>query len=322
MNQVEAPFTPRRLDVVVGPHMGSAGCPRLRALYDNAQHKRWRPELDIEWPSSIGFGRTVHPTGPLELQACRLEPFACHNDDLWTQFRWEFQSWLVCQSYHGEQAALSAAACLTAVLTSPDERAAAASQVEDEARHAQAFQMYIARYLPRPYPLTGPLKELLVLALAERDLSYMLIGMQIIVEGLADAVFRMGERTFMDDVIRSLLRRIVIDEARHVALGVSLLKQRLCDDSAAELQRREDFILSMAHLISKRFLMQDLWERLEVESRSAKHFVEHAQLMIDFRRVAFYRVASVLDRIGLLTPTVACGLVGMGLLRKEFRRSS
>jgi P-aminobenzoate N-oxygenase AurF len=311
------PVSDRRIGVVIGPDWPGAGSPKLRALYRRSQDDHWQPETDVDWPATIDFGRAVPVRSMLESQATMLEPFASHGSELWSQFRWELQSWLVCQSYHGEQAALSGAACLTAVLTDSDTRLAAAAQVADEARHVLAFQLYISRYLRRPYGLSPSLNQVLQQALADGDWSYSLLGMQVMVEGLADAVFRMGEHTFMDPVIRSVLRRVAADEARHVAFGTMLLKERCREDCQAEIRRREDFILTMAQSIGQRFLLEDLWERLGVDPRSGRRFAQESPLMLEFRRLAFSRVVSILRVIGLLTPAVVDGLCKLGLTKRD-----
>lgn len=307
----------RRLAVVVGAEWPDARSSKLHALYRRAQDDPWQPERDLDWPATINFGRHVPVRNAIEAQATTLAPFVAHGPELWSRFRWELQAWLVCQSYHGEQAALSGAACLTAVLTDSDARLAAAAQVADEARHVLAFQLYIGRYLQQPYGLSPSLNQVLQQALADADWSYGLLGMQVMVEGLADAVFRMGEHTFMDPVIRALLRRVAADEARHVAFGTMLLRERCGEDCDAEVRRREDFILTMARSIGQRFLLEDLWERLEVDPLDGRRFSEQAPLMREFKRVAFARVVSILRVIGLLTPAVFEGLCKLGLAKRD-----
>lgn len=311
------PVSERCMGVVVAPAWSQTGSPKLHALYRRAQDEHWRPEHDVDWSATIEFGRAVPVRNALEAQATMLEPFVQHGNELWSRFRWELQAWLICQSYHGEQAALSGAACLTAVLTDSDERLVAAAQVADEARHVLAFQLYISRYLERPYGLSPSLNQVLQQALADADWSYSLLGMQVMVEGLADAVFRMGEHTFMDPVSRSLLRRVAADEARHVAFGTMLLRERCREDSEAEVRRREDFILTMARSIGQRFLLEDLWERLDVDALSGRRFTQEAPLMLEFRRLAFSRIVSILRVIGLLTPVVVDGLCKLGLARRD-----
>jgi hypothetical protein len=86
------------------------------------------------------------------------------------------------------------------------------------------------------------------------------------------------------------------------------------DMTRAELVDREDLVLEAAYLTRRRFLLEDVWERLDVPRADGVAYAATDQLMTKYRQTIFTKVVSALHGIGLLTERVRAGLAGLGLL--------
>jgi hypothetical protein len=195
-----------------------------------------------------------------------------------------------------------------------DSKFYAASQAADEARHVEAFARYVRDKVPAGYPVSGPLETLIAHILADRRWDVTALGMQIMVEALAMAAFRLADTTFHDDLIKSITRLVARDEARHISFGVLSLGGIYRDMTRAELADREDLVLEAAYLTRRRFLLEDVWERLDVPRADGVAYAATDQLMTKYRQTIFTKVVSALRGIGLLTERVRTGLGDLGLL--------
>ena len=72
------------------------------------------------------------------------------------------------------------------------------------------------------------------------------LGMQMMVEALAMAAFRMANSTFHDDLIKQITRLVARDEARHVRSGCCRWRGMYAGMTPAELADREDIVLDAA----------------------------------------------------------------------------
>src|SRR5206468_9874688 len=90
---------------------------------------------------------------------------------------------------HGEQGALMVAAQLVNAVPHTDAKFYAATQTMDEARHVEVFAKYIKK-LDESRPIAPALKHILDATLQTDDWMKKLVGMQIVVEGLALYSFR------------------------------------------------------------------------------------------------------------------------------------
>src|SRR5207249_2562794 len=85
---------------------------------------------------------------------------------------------------HGEQGALMVAAQLVNAVPHTDAKFYAATQTMDEARHVEVFAKYIGK-LDEVRPIAPSLRRLLDATLQTGNWMHKLVGMQIVVEGLA-----------------------------------------------------------------------------------------------------------------------------------------
>ena len=137
----------------------------------------------------------------------------------------------------GELAAWRISAQLADRLEPLEAKLAATSQVHDEARHFYVLYDYLQALDYDPHSLDPRSRALLEAVLGEEDLTFKLIGMQLVIEALAVAIFGAVRRTDCEPVLCELLRYYEKDEARHIGLGIQHLPERLRGARATLLAR-------------------------------------------------------------------------------------
>jgi hypothetical protein len=182
----------------------------------------------------------------------------------------------------------------------------------DEARHVEVFARYLDMKLTGHYPINAHLKMLLddIIADSRWDMTY--LGMQIMVEGLALAAFGFMHMLTEDPLLKKLLRYVMSDEARHVAFGVLSLKEYYGELTDAELRERQEFAFEAAVRMRDRFLQQEVWDRMGIDSRP----VIRSMLAVPpeenvFQQMLFSKIVPNCRKLGLLD---ASG----GWLRRRF----
>jgi hypothetical protein len=293
--------------------------PPMKALYDRAITEQWNPDTAVDWKIEVDFGSRLPASSNFSYRSFLQSPMAPYGRPMWDTFRWEFQAWLISQFLHGEQGALLAAARLVETAPELDSKYCAASQVTDEARHTDVFSRYLRDNIPEPYPISSGLESLLLDTLADSRWDIVMLGMHLVIEAIALATFRLANDVFHDELARAIVRLVARDEARHLSYGVLSLDGFYAQLSPPELRDREDFVLEAAQLMGRRFLLEDIWERLGIDQGEGREFAKGSELMVLFRQAIFAKVVTSLRRVGLLTPDVRSGLAKQGLVSATAR---
>lgn len=281
---------------------------RMASLYESAKRSQWNASTDIDWSLEVAYGSPLPDDSMFAMTAFYKSPLVRFGRPMWDAFRWELQSWMVSHFLHGEHAALIAAGRLVETLADVDAKFCAATQAVDEARHIEAFSRYLREKVPDPYQPSSALSSLLSSILSDSRWDVVSLGMQIVIEAVAMAAFRLADHTFHDDLIRQICRLVGRDETRHVSFGVLSLEQLYGELDRHELADREELVLESASVIRHQFLLDDIWERLGVDRAAGAEFAADNDLMIQYRRAVFARVVKSLARIGLMTERVAGGM--------------
>jgi hypothetical protein len=120
---------------------------------------------------------------------------------------------------HGEQGALNLSASLCHVLKDQGAQEYAANQTREEARHVTAFAKYIKSRWGRPVACGPALQDLLVDIIGSPEVYKKIIGMQMLVEGLAMGAFATFYQKLNDPLGRKLMQLVMTDEAFHHKFG-------------------------------------------------------------------------------------------------------
>lgn len=286
----------------------------LETLYARSKKAQWNAATDIDWSLDVPYGDRLPDGSTFGATSYENSPFAARGRASWDAFRWEFQNWMVSQFLHGEQAAMIAAARLVEAMPDVEHKLYAAAQGADEARHVEAFSRYIDLGIPIPYTVSAPLEALMSDLLTDSRWDITALGMQVLIEALAMAAFRTADAVFNDMLIKQITRFVARDEARHLSFGITSLREAYVGMTSGEIRERESFVLEAAQLMRRRFLLEDIWERMEVPRAAGVRYAESDPVMTVYRHTIFAKIISALSQIGLLTDRVRDGLVALELV--------
>jgi len=149
--------------------------------------------------------------------------------------------WVLSQILHGEQGALSLSASLCHVLKDPGAQEYAANQTREEARHVTGFTNYIKARWGSPYPV-GPTLGRILEQIVSSDVVYKkIVGMQMMIEGLAMGAFGMAHQDTNDPLLKTLLKFTMSDEAFHHKFGKIWADRTVPKLSESERYKVEDW---------------------------------------------------------------------------------
>jgi hypothetical protein len=289
-------------------------------LYRRAKAGQWDAD-DLDW------GRSVDPENPEVplLPDDFFDPAALREFGIRltpaeeTRLRYSMCAWMLSQFLHGEQGALFAAAQVTEAVQFFDGKMYGSTQVLDEARHVEVFLRYLETKLERLYQINDNLFVIIDSLMADSRWDMKFLGMQIMVEGLALGAFGMLYQMTGEPLLRSALRNVIQDEARHVHYGVVALREHIRDElSDSERREREDWTFEVALLMRNRFMAYEVYEEWfegRISRAQWRKVVSQAPGMERFRQVMFSRMVPNLRAIGLMSPRIQGAYREVGLMQ-------
>jgi hypothetical protein len=279
--------------------------PGLRKLYEKAKTGQWNGSTDLDWDTPVDIEATI--TADQALIGAGIDPsiyvgtpLEKWNEKQWLEFGIESRRWMVSQFLHGEQGALICTAKIVETVPWYDAKLYASTQVMDEARHVEVFARYLDEKLGGGYQVNAHLRLLLddIVNDSRWDMTY--LGMQIMVEGLALAAFGFMHQLTGEPLLKKLLRYVMSDEARHVAFGVISLKEVYDGMTDAEIQDRQEFAFEAAVRMRDRFLQQEVWEKMGVNTREIVPLVMVDPTRRLFQQMLFSKIVPNCKKLGLL----------------------
>jgi len=114
---------------------------------------------------------------------------------------------------------LSLSASLCHILREPGAQEYAANQAREEARHVTAFAKYIHARWGSPLRAGGTLAGLMREVVVAPEVYKKLIGMQMLIEGLAMGAFATIHMRTNDPLLRRMVQMVMTDEAFHHKFG-------------------------------------------------------------------------------------------------------
>ncbi|MCB1645422.1 MAG: ferritin-like domain-containing protein [Pseudomonadales bacterium] len=206
---------------------------KVMDLYRRAKQNQWDSD-QLDWDVSID------PSNPImrrentqyfdmpffrKFSAQQQEAFTAHST-----------AQVLSQFLHGEQGAVLTASTITHGVGDIPAKYYAASQTMDEARHVEVYDRYVKK-IAIHYPVVAWLKKLIDTALQTENVHKVMIGMNMIVEGLALGAFNNMYRQTEEPLLKSLTFNVMRDESRHVSFGHAFLGPRV---AAMHQDDRED----------------------------------------------------------------------------------
>jgi hypothetical protein len=287
----------------------------LRALYAKAKRSQWNPDTLLPWSTDVDLD--AHPVDQVMHPLFGTPLYARMTQKEIDDSSKEMFSWMLSQFMHGEQGALFAASQLVLAVPDTDSKFYAATQVVDEGRHVEVFARYLREKVRFSYPVSPHLKKLLDLILVDSRWDMKLLGMQIMVEGLALASFGMMRTVVHEPLLQQLIQYVMLDEARHVAYGVLSLRDHYRDMKESERREREDFVYEAAVLMRDRFLFEPVWEKLGMPVAECAAAARDSESQKLFRQMLFSKIVPALKKMDLLTPRQRERFAKLGILQFE-----
>ncbi len=296
---------------------------RIRKLYELGKRLNWNASFDIHWDQTPDW-QEAEPWDEEQIERWLTDnpwngyaPWDAMTAERRVEYFFHIHAWSLSQFLHGEQGALLVASQLASSAPTFDAKLYAASQTFDEARHVEVFNRYLKTKVGFRYPVTRGLKDLLDKILTDERWDLKFIGMQVILEGLALAVFHSARNDTNDPVLKELLYLVIRDEARHVTFGVNYLEDFIQTLSEEEREDRAQFAYEACVASRDRLIATDVFRYFGWDVDEAKRVLVERGINADFQTRLYERVIPNLKRIGLLTERIRPKFEEMGVLDFE-----
>jgi hypothetical protein len=175
-----------------------------------------RKYIDFDQTFDLG-AKTIMPMGFFPIFSTRIGDRMSEADKI--RFANEASRWQISSILHGEQGALALSASLCHILRDPGAQEYAANQTREEARHVTAFSAYIKARWGKPVKVGPALGNLLNELVSSPLVWKKLVGMQLLVEGLAMGAFATFFKETRDPLMKHLMQMVMTDEAFHHKFG-------------------------------------------------------------------------------------------------------
>jgi hypothetical protein len=229
---------PAMLDVERYGRRSTAFDKIISATHDHFWDPLDKKYIDFAAPWDMENAYIIPPRMSLELQTAI-------GDKLSEQQKIKFMNTTVLFSMssilHGEQGALALSASLCHILKDPGAQEYAANQTREEARHVTAFAAYIKARWGKPTPVGPALGNLLVEMVGSPYVWKKLVGMQMLVEGLAMGAFATFYTYAEDPLLKRLCQLVMTDEAFHHKFGKIWADRTIPKLSEDERNKIEDW---------------------------------------------------------------------------------
>lgn len=239
--------------------------------------------------------------------------------------------WSISQLLHGEQGALNLSSSLCDIFLDPGAQEYAANQVREEARHVHAFTLYMkARFNGEIEPVGDTLGGLLKDVIASPLVYQKIVGMQMLVEGLAMGAFMTFHTRSNDPLLRRLCQLIMTDEAFHHKFGKIWAHETVPGLPQAEHDAVEDWaeecfqklLFNLINAEQRRGLYPKYgldWEWVRGAINEAVTDEDRREAMMDNSDI-FRTLIKTLDNAGIITERTRStyeNWVDMGALKAE-----
>jgi P-aminobenzoate N-oxygenase AurF len=296
--------------------------PDLRRLYENAKRDQWNAARDIDWTTPVDLGRGIFADELVDgygtATLTRLEPAR------FAELNVEFSCWRLSQLLHGEEGAMLACSQLVDMVPGNDAKFFQATQVVDEARHTEVLSRYLLdKCGGRIYPLTGNIKTLFDYILGHGKWFVKTVGLQLLAETFAVALFRMLAETAKDPLLREICKRILLDESRHMGFSILALPEQIRSLGPGELRELEEFTREAIRLVLSGQFPREAYEAVGMSAAEIEEIRrvrkeqavggDAAYFRKLFKREMHTTVVTNLNKVGLLNERTAGFLREIGI---------
>jgi hypothetical protein len=293
--------------------------PEMAELYARAKRGQWDGD-SLPWHTSVDLddpGLHLLPIDGLDVSVLERNGVKLNAKET-QRLTQSMAAWMLSQFLHGEQGALMAAAQVTECVPFFDGKLYGATQVVDEGRHVEVFRRYLDEKLEKTYQINDNLFVIIDALMRDARWDMKFLGMQIMVEGLALGAFSIMYKMTAEPLLKTLLKYVIQDEARHVHYGVVALREHIKQLSERERREREQWTFEVALLMRNRFMAYEVYEEWfegRLPRAAWREMIESSPAMREFRQVMFSRLMPNLREIGLMSSKVTADYDRVGLLK-------
>jgi hypothetical protein len=198
------------------------------------------------------------------------------------------------------------------------------TQVVDEARHAEVLSRYLLEKCDgRIYPMSQNIKQLFDYLLGQGKWFIKTAGLQLVAETFAVGLFRMLAETSQDPLLKTISKRILLDESRHMGFSVIGLPDMIASLSPSDFAELEDFTAEACRLVLRGQFPRPAFEkvgfsqseideiqRYRIENAKSNDYVLFRQI---FRREMYTQVVSNMKKVGLMSDRTRANLTKLGI---------
>ena len=291
----------------------------LDMLYETAKKNQWNGSVAIDWSRPVG---TDGPVLNTQVAFAGTNFFTRLSPEEQKEIEIRVSAWRLSQFLHGEQGALVVCGQLVNSIPELDAKLYASTQVVDEGRHVEVFERYVKK-LHKIYPVDPLLKAILDEILATNSWELKLVGMQMLVEGLAIAAFNLMRKQTADPTLSTLLDYVMQDEGRHVNFGYFALRRAIPEMDPAKREYLEDFCFKACDLLYSRDertgfqSIKNVWSEMGWDAEKIyRDTVANSQTTRHFNSFLFNdNLMPRLVRLGLISDRIAPKYREIGLLQ-------
>jgi hypothetical protein len=220
-------------------HAYPSEAPDLRRLYEKAKRDQWNVSKDVDWETPFDIEQGVLADEMIDIYGTpfwdRLSPAQR------SELNHKFARWRLGVLLYGEHGAMLVCSQLVEAVSGTDAKFFQATQVVDEARHNEVLDRYLTtRFGNDLYPMPEFEKELFDTLLSDKRWTVKTIGLQLVAETFAVALFRMLAETSKDPLLRQVCKLILQDESRHMGFGMLSLPDVVGQMTDAERKDMEE----------------------------------------------------------------------------------
>ena len=312
---------PARFDTIF-QHEYPVAHPELRSLYEKAKRDQWNVSRDIDWTTPVDLDKGVIADELIDIYGTPYWDRLSAKDK--SELNRRFTAFRLSLLLHGEHGAMLVCSQLVETVQGTDAKFFQATQVVDEARHNEVLNRYMEEKLGGLYyPLAGNVRELFDTLLGDSRWTIKTIGLQLVAETFAVALFKMLGETAKDPLFKEICRLILQDESRHMGFGMLSLPGVIAKLSEKERIELEDFthwalVRTLTGLFPSEVYRDMGFSGADIQSiqtlrRGRAAGNDNTVFRSTFKRDLHTTLLQNLSRVGLLTERIAPKLESLGI---------
>jgi hypothetical protein len=244
---------------------------RVKALVDRAYLDAWDPQTGLPWETRVNWSALQLPDqASFVAQAPAFRKMS--KQQRARIKRLEMTSHLSQLAYGEHKATILAGETATLSPEQGNEELwFLGTLMADEGKHFEVLNRYLKSKLGQtPYPPDSSLRQVFQVLTAERDYELNLYVGQVLLEGAAASLLASLLLSIREPLLRELLRKITLDEARHMKFADLISRRRPGVPTPARRRRMEEILFEGAVAGASSLMSSRAWKDQGLSPRMAR----------------------------------------------------